>query len=417
MVLGYVQAAVYPTEIDYGQCARTMQETSRNIFVVNFDWRDLFRTGRDEYYKKLERDQLCPDLNSFFFFSWAHVAYRDAQGTWRTEHVRTHGLHRLRPLLNLWALVRVPYSAWRNKVRPDVWLVYDFGMVPACAVARRLFGGRVIMLLTNQPRALYRTRRFGMVRVWYAYVAEYIGVQFVDHFFTLNESMRAYLGDMGVASDRTSIYTVNTIERDKDLIAASKAGCIRARYNLPAEKKLLLTVARLEPEKNHTQLFDLFAALPDEYVLFCLGEGSMRTQLEKQLVRLGLADRVYLVGNVEREEIWDYYRDADAFMLLSRSEALGIVFWEAMYMSVPVIGSAIPGIMESLGNDGERGRIWHTEDGAAGLEERVAFCTEPSEARDAMLNRAQAYVTEQLANKKTLNMYLDTVQRNETAHA
>ncbi len=383
-------------------------ETPLQFFIVNFDWRDLFRTGRGEFTEKLNRDQLRPDLNRFFFFSWGRKQYVSLDGVWQTVHTRTFGLHILRPLLNLWALVLIPYVAWRYRIRPDVWLVYDFGMVPACWIAHKLFGGRLIMLLNNQPVLYSQARRFGWLKGWYSFVTERMSVGFVEHFFTLNETMREYLANLGVSRERTTLFTVNTIERDAAHITASHAGAIRVQYRIRSDQKILVAVARLEAEKNYPLLLDLFATLPSTYVLFCLGEGSYRPQLETKVRELGIADRVFLPGNIPRADIWNYYKDADAFVLLSKVEALGIVFWEAMYVDVPVLGAAVPGIMESLGIDGERGRVWDESDGVQGFGERVRFCTTDSPERDAMVARAKEFVDTKITNRVTFNDFIST---------
>ena len=376
------------------------------LFIVNFDWRDLYRTDRHEFAEKLNRDQLRPDINRYFFFSWGTHHYVSLDGPWQTVHTRTFWLHKLRPLLNLWALILIPYTAWRLHIRPDVWIVYDFGMVPACWIAHALFGGRLFFILNNQPVLYSRTRRFGWLKGWYSYVTERIGVHFVEHFFTLNETMRRYLNNLGVSDDQISFYIVNTIERDMHLITTATHGTIRERLHLPAHTTLLLAVARLEAEKNYPLLLDLFAALSDEYVLVCLGEGSMRGVLEAKRKQLGLESRVYFPGNILREDIWNYYKDADTFVLLSKAEALGIVFWEAMYVTVPVLGAAVDGIMESLGTDGERGRIWRESDGPAGFAERVRFCTTPSIEREAMVKRAKEWVDDRVYDNTTLNEHV-----------
>jgi glycosyltransferase involved in cell wall biosynthesis len=377
------------------------------FFIVNFDWRDIFRTGRDEFYEKLQRDQLRPDLNRFFFFSWSHEHYVSLGDAWETVHTRTCGLHVVRPLLNVWALLRIPYVAWRYRIRPDVWLVYDFGMVPACWIARKLFGGRLLMLLNNQPVLYSQTRRFGWLKGWYSYVTERIGVGFIEHFFTLNETMRQYLAGLGVPSSRTTLFTVNTIERDATHIAHAQQGAIRAQYGIQSGQKILLTVARLEAEKNYPLLLDMVATLPDTYVLIILGEGSLRAQLTAQVDQLGLTGRVHLPGFVDRAGIWNYYKDADVFVLLSKAEALGIVFWEAMYVETPVIGAHVEGILESIGADGERGRVWTESDGPQGFVKRLDFCVTPSAARDAMITRAKQWVDTQLTNRVTFNEYIE----------
>lgn len=389
-----------------------MEHKTYFFFVVNFDWRNLFKDGRDELYKKLQRDGLKPETNSFFFFSWARTSYESTEGTWRTKHQKTYGVEKLRPLLNMWALALIPYTTYKRALRPHAWLVYDFGMVPAVWIASRLLGGELIMIVNNQATQCSGTRKYRLVRKAYAWLAERIGVRFVDHFFTINSSMVNYLKRLGVSEEDVSIYTVNTIERDRAYIEKVQQGYARKKLGI-GNKKVILTVGRLEAEKNHEALLTLFSSLPDEYVLVCLGEGSLRTQLERKAQTLGVQDSLFFEGNVERDEIWNYYADADAFVLLSKAEALGIVFWEAMYMGVPVIGSSVPGIEESLGTSGERGLILEEEDSAEGFISKVSFCVTPSKERDTMTYNAEVYVEEKLTQGTTVNEYLKNLERKQ----
>lgn len=379
------------------------------VFIVSYDWRDLFRTNNKEYFEKLQRDQLCPEVNDFFFFSWAKEAYDVRDGKWCTAHRKTYGLEKIRPLLNLWAFFLIPYTAYKYSVRPDVWVVYDFGMVPAMWLASKLFGGVLILYVNNNPQDCSLTRKFGKIKQMYSKLTERIGVYFVKHFFTLNESMCEYLMGLGVQKKNIHIYTVNTVERDIEYIRNAQKGYVREKYALPNETKILLTVARLEEEKNYPLLLDLFSTIPSENVLFCLGAGSLMEKLQEQTKKLQIENRVFFVGNVDRNEIWNYYKDADVFVLLSKAEALGIVFWEAMYIGVPTIGSNLNGIIESLGKDGERGKIWKETDGQEGFNNLVSFCVTPSEERDTMISQARIFVDERLENRDTLNDFIGSL--------
>ena len=66
-------------------------------------------------------------------------------------------------------------------------------------------------------------------------------------------------------------------------------------------RKLLLAVGRLSAEKGFDRLLHVFAQLapvnPD-WDLIILGEGALRSHLERQVQALGLTDRVYLPGLV-----------------------------------------------------------------------------------------------------------------------
>lgn len=384
-----------------------MDKTSKkirplSIFMVNYDWRDIFRTSFVELRDKLERDQLGADRNDFFFFSWAHASYVAAHGKFRTVHRKTR-LYSLKPLLDLITLVQIPFTVKRFKLKPDAWLTYDFGMLPALWVAKQLFGGRVVLCVSSQPRVYSATRRFGRIKELYSWAAEKLWWRLADHFFTINETMKAYLNRIGIPEKDITVFYVNTIDRDLEYIGKAQRGRVRAEHSIPSDKKIILTVARLESEKNYPKLLELFSGLGPNYILIALGRGSLLESLLKQAKTLGIEDRLIFPGFIHRDQIWNYYADADIFVLLSKAEALGLVFWEAMHMNVPVIGSTADGIVETIGSDGDRGRFWREEDGRNGFTERVKFCLTQSPARNAMLVRARDYVARQRENKVTFS--------------
>jgi glycosyltransferase involved in cell wall biosynthesis len=211
------------------------------------------------------------------------------------------------------------------------------------------------------------------------------------------------LENIGIPKKDITVFYVNTIDRDLEHISKAKKGIMRSKYNIGNDKKVILSVGRLEAEKNFPRLLELFTGLDTSYVLIIIGRGSLQDQLEKQAESLGIKDRLIFAGFVGRDQIWNYYLDSDLFILLSKAEALGLVFWEAMHVNVPVIGSIAPGILETVGKDGERGRIWKEEDGQQGFNERVSFCIDSNKEKNDMIIRAKEFVNEQRKNAVTFN--------------
>lgn len=377
-----------------------------SIFLVNCDWTDAFDTPFFMF--KLKRDRLRPELNNFFVFSWARKSYTKKKERFATVHVATK-LDIFRPLLDIATLFYVPYQAWRHKVRPDVWLCYDFGFVPAVWVAQAMFGGKVIMCLNNQPRVYSGIRRFGMMKSFYSLCVEKLCSSFVSHYFTINATMKKYIEGLGVAPSAITVFSMNTIESDEEFIRKMDKGVLRRKYGIPSSQKIILTVARLEAEKNYPRLLELFSGLGDDYTLIALGRGSLLPQLLAQCKHLGIEKRVIFPGLIPREDIWNYYADADVFVVLSKVEALGVVFWEAMYAGVPVIGSTADGIVETIGSDGERGRIWSEDKGQSGFNHMVDFSVTQHKARDEMCVRAQKFVAEKMLNQVSINDVVESM--------
>ena len=111
------------------------------------------------------------------------------------------------------------------------------------------------------------------------------------------------------------------------------------------DQPILLFLSRLHPKKGlsdlllpalakmRTRAFLAVVGGPDPHALGY--EQDIRTTID----RLGLADRVALLGPVSAAERWQMFDGAAAFVLPSHSENFGIVVAEAMARGCPVIVS------------------------------------------------------------------------------
>lgn len=106
----------------------------------------------------------------------------------------------------------------------------------------------------------------------------------------------------------------------------------------------VLGVGRLAPQKGFDRMieaFEKFSRERPQAQLWVLGEGSEREPLESQARRLGIGDRVHLVGHVPNPYVW--MRHADVFVLSSRFEGLPNVVLEAIACGTPVAAFDCPG--------------------------------------------------------------------------
>ena len=131
-----------------------------------------------------------------------------------------------------------------------------------------------------------------------------------------------------------------------DVSAASPARHDRATPRL-------IAVGRLKAPKDFLTLIRAFAALPEgSFEALIVGDGPDRGAVEDEIGRLGLEERVRLVG--ERSDVPALLADADLFVLSSRSEGLPVSVLEAMAAELPVVASGVGGLAE-LVVDGETG--------------------------------------------------------------
>jgi phosphatidylinositol alpha-1,6-mannosyltransferase len=127
------------------------------------------------------------------------------------------------------------------------------------------------------------------------------------------------------------------------------------RYNAHG-KKILITVSRLarsEQYKGHDQVIrSLPRVLVEEpdaiYVI--VGDGDDRPRLEALCAEFAVADKVRFAGSVALEELAEYFRLADVFVMPSTGEGFGIVFLEAIASGLYVIGGNRDGSLDALCN-------------------------------------------------------------------
>ena len=103
-----------------------------------------------------------------------------------------------------------------------------------------------------------------------------------------------------------------------------------------------LSVARLEPVKNHFVVLDAFgqAGRADSQLTF-IGRGSLESELRRRISDLGLGERVVLTGLLPREQVFARMAEAHVLISASRGEGLPVAVIEAMAAQCPVILSDI----------------------------------------------------------------------------
>lgn len=108
------------------------------------------------------------------------------------------------------------------------------------------------------------------------------------------------------------------------------------------QRKILLTVGRLDPQKDQEVLIRAFAAIAAEvpdWDLRIIGSGPLHDHLAAVAAELGLTpDRVQLPGSVKG--IGAEYLRAQLFAMPSRYESFGLTTAEALAHGLPVVGFA-----------------------------------------------------------------------------
>lgn len=119
----------------------------------------------------------------------------------------------------------------------------------------------------------------------------------------------------------------------------------------------VVTVARLEPEKNTImaiQAFERVLTKHSDYDLYIYGEGSYRDEISKYISTRHLEDKVHLEGFVS--DVYDRIKDAKAFVFPSNYEGISNALMEALALGIPTVSTDHPiGGARLLIKDGETG--------------------------------------------------------------
>lgn len=112
---------------------------------------------------------------------------------------------------------------------------------------------------------------------------------------------------------------------------------------VPAGRRVLLAVGRLDPQKGFDLLLTAVERVADHYPdwnLVILGEGPQRDSLVEMSRKLRIEDRVHLPGHVSNVGAW--LDRADLFVLSSRFEGFPNALLEAMAAGLPVVSYDCP---------------------------------------------------------------------------
>lgn len=124
---------------------------------------------------------------------------------------------------------------------------------------------------------------------------------------------------------------------------------LKVKHNITRDTFIFGIISRLEVVKGHTFLFQAFEKLLKKHskcVLVVAGDGPLKPDLEKELISLGISDKVIFTGMIEN--VGDYLNLFDVFVHPSLNEGFGISIIEAMYMKKLVIATNIGGPVDYL---------------------------------------------------------------------
>jgi glycosyltransferase involved in cell wall biosynthesis len=195
-------------------------------------------------------------------------------------------------------------------------------------------------------------------------------VALVHHPLALESGLSAERAEAFRVSERAALATAKRIV----VTSPATARLLVADYDVPSERITiarpgtdpapaaqgsndgivrLLAVGAIVPRKGYDVLIEALTSLSDlPWQLTIAGDRSRdpqaAAQLDTDLARHRLTERVTVLGAVSDETLADLYAGADLFTLASRYEGYGMVFSEAIAHGLPVVATSAGAIPETV---------------------------------------------------------------------
>lgn len=246
-----------------------------------------------------------------------------------------HDLLRLAPrhevdLQAAWRLFRIV-----KDLAPDVVHAHDPHAVALASLALAFKPSPAGPLLVASRRVAFHLRTHAFSQWKYRQV---------HCFVAASEAVRSLLVHDGIPPDR-----VVTIHDGIDVgrVLAEPALNVHAEFWLPTHAPIVGSVGALTAEKGHRYLIEAAALVrrevPDARFVI-LGEGELRTALQRQIRDLHLDKHVIVPGF--RPDVLAFHKAFDVFVMSSTAEGLGTSLLDAMACSKPVVATDTGGIPE-----------------------------------------------------------------------
>ncbi|MBI4614858.1 MAG: glycosyltransferase [Planctomycetes bacterium] len=323
---------------------------------------------------------------------------REFLARWGVRFRRIRELGReIRPLADFMAFLRLLSLCLRY--RPDIVHTHTAkagALGRAAALAGALLSGRRPAIVHTYHGHVFEGY-FGRAKTIFYLAVERTLARFSDALVVLSQLQ---------AKDLAGTYRIAPPEKFRivplglDLapflaarVSEKRRGEARRAFGIaqiPPETPLVGWVGRLAPVKRPELFVEAAARIRERlpgarFVL--VGEGELRSRVERAIRERGLQDSVRLAGTVR--DLAPLYADLDVLALTSANEGTPLAILEAFAAGVPVVATAVGGVPDLLA--GERGVLVPPGDAAALADAVSALLGDAARAR-AISERARDYV-------------------------
>ena len=200
---------------------------------------------------------------------------------------------------------------------------------------------------------------------------------------------------------------ISVITNAIDVKCKEKTFSLKEKIGVSENMRIILSVGNIYKLKNQIQTVRAFSLLPSEIkensVLVLVGTISEGYQILEEIDRLNLHNKVFCVGYVPRDELNNYYLDADITVTASITEGFGIPIIEGYMYGVPCVTfsdlDAVPDVFD------ESAMLLCRERSDEALAEAINQALNTQWDKDKIKSHGEKYSLEAMAQKYQ-QMYL-----------
>lgn len=283
---------------------------------------------------------------------------------------------------------------------------YDKIVIGAYSYFTEMFA---LLWLKTRKKPYYLSTDGGMIKVdenpikkWYKTLL----ISGAVGYFSPSKTSDEYLTYYGAKKERIHRYPFTSYGESKRLqciVGAEEKSALRAKLRI-SESVLILGVGQFIYRKGWDVLLKAMVNVSGNTALYIIG-GKNTREYENIIKETGLK-HIYLKEFMDSENLVEYYKAADFFVLPTREDIWGLVINEAINFGLPVITttSCVAGL--ELVQEGENGYLITNIDSESGCQKLTLKMTElvaNKSLRDRMaqasLDKAKEYSIEKMAER------------------
>lgn len=241
-----------------------------------------------------------------------------------------------RPYLEITKLIKISRYCRINNI--SIVNSYDLkGLIISCFL-KVLYRKRILTVFNNVNSLKSYTKRQKSILKYLLFINDWI---LCNSKFSKNEIKSKYMvKNTSVVYNGVDIDYFQNNSHNEDLFD---------KYKLHDNNFIIGTVANFRKQKNYQLLISAFKRVskgrPD-MKLFCVGGGPELSRIKALARAYSLENQIIFTGYVEN--VYDYLKIFNVFVLTSTSEGMPNVIIEAMCIGVPVISSNVGGCAEII---------------------------------------------------------------------